>query len=221
VRWVINTGSQDHRWLGNGYFSERGAQIIALARTVETQRAYGAQHLAKLANILGERLTGTEPVTAAAPFSSDHAHLNLGGVSMELIFLGDAHFPGDAVVWLPKQHVLFTGDLVYTDRLLGILSSSQVRTWSTAFERMKLLKPKVIVPGHGSVGDLAKAQRDTGDYLDWLIEHVGAAQAGWEPLDEVVERLADAPQFSHLANFDTLHRSNMNRAYLEFERNGN
>jgi glyoxylase-like metal-dependent hydrolase (beta-lactamase superfamily II) len=29
VRWVINTGGQDHRWLGNGYFQAQGAEIIA------------------------------------------------------------------------------------------------------------------------------------------------------------------------------------------------
>jgi len=217
IRWVINTGSQDHRWLGNGYFAEQGAKIIALQRTVETQKGYADQHLANLRRVLGERLAGTEPVTAAAPLAGDQAHLNLGGVDLELTFLGNAHFPGDAVLWLPQQRVLFTGDLVYTDRLLGVLPSSQVRSWHAAFERMKTLKPAVIVPGHGSVGDLAKAQRDTGDYLDWLIEHVGAAQADWESLDEVVGRLSDAPQFSRLANFHTLHRSNINRAYLEFE----
>jgi hypothetical protein len=85
---------------------------------------------------------------------------------------------------------------------------------------MQALRAEVIVPRHGSVGGLAKAQRDTGAYLDRLIEHVGAAQAGWEPLDEVVERLADASPFSHLANFNTLHRSNINRAYPDFERGG-
>jgi glyoxylase-like metal-dependent hydrolase (beta-lactamase superfamily II) len=220
IRWVINTGSQDHRWLGSGYFAEQGAKVIALQRTVETQKGYADQHLANLRRVLGERLAGTEPVSAAAPLAGDHARLNLGGVDLELIFLGDAHFPGDAVLWLLQQRVLFTGDLVYTDRLLGVLSSSQVRSWRAAFERMKTLKPKVIVPGHGSVGDLAKTQHDTGDYLEWLIDHVDAAQADWEPLDEVVERLADAPLFSHLANFHTLHRANINRAYLEFERGG-
>jgi glyoxylase-like metal-dependent hydrolase (beta-lactamase superfamily II) len=220
IRWVINTGSQDHRWLGNGYFAARGAEIIALQRTVDTQKRYADQHLGNLLRVLGGRLAGTEPVTATAPLAGDHTHLNLGGVDLELIFLGDAHFPGDAVLWLPQQRVLFTGDLVYTDRLLGVLSGSRVRSWRAAFERIETLKPMVVVPGHGSVGDLAKAQRDTGDYLDWLIEHVGAAQADWEPLDEVVERLADAPQFRRLANFHTLHRSNINRAYLEFERGG-
>src|SRR5687767_3240145 len=31
VRWVINTGGQDHRWLGNAHFREQGAQLIAHA----------------------------------------------------------------------------------------------------------------------------------------------------------------------------------------------
>jgi hypothetical protein len=85
---------------------------------------------------------------------------------------------------------------------------------------MQALRAEVIVPRHGSVGDLAKTQRDTGAYLDWLIEHVGAAQADWGPLNEVAERFADASPFSHLANFNTLHRSNINGAYLDFERGG-
>ena len=43
VRWVINTGSQDHRWLGNAYFADRGAEIIALERTVATQKSQAGE----------------------------------------------------------------------------------------------------------------------------------------------------------------------------------
>ena len=31
IKWVVNTGGQDHRWLGNGYFKGEGAEIIAHA----------------------------------------------------------------------------------------------------------------------------------------------------------------------------------------------
>ncbi len=218
VRWVINTGSQDHRWLGNGWFADQGAQIIALQRTVDTQRAYGAQHLAALEPVLKERLAGTQPVTAPAPLPGDRERLTLGGVEFELIYPGDAHFPGDALLWLPGPRVLFTGDLVYVDRLLGVLPDSHVQSWRDAFRTMEALNPRVLVPGHGPVCDLAKARRDTGDYLDWLVQEVGSAQANWEPIEEVVARLADAPQFSHLENYAELHRPNINRAYLDFER---
>ena len=43
VRWVINTGSQDHRWLGNAWFAARGARILALQATVDEQHALGAR----------------------------------------------------------------------------------------------------------------------------------------------------------------------------------
>ncbi len=29
IKWVVNTGGQDHRWLGNGYFQAQGAELIA------------------------------------------------------------------------------------------------------------------------------------------------------------------------------------------------
>lgn len=45
VRWVISTGSQDHRWLGNDYFAGQGAEVIALSRTAATQAEYGVQHM--------------------------------------------------------------------------------------------------------------------------------------------------------------------------------
>jgi len=38
VKWVINTGGQDHRWLGNGYFRDRGAEIIAATAAVADQK---------------------------------------------------------------------------------------------------------------------------------------------------------------------------------------
>ena len=61
VRWVVNTGSQDHRWLGNAYFASQRAEILAMARTGATQSQQGAQQLAGLERFLGERLQGTTP----------------------------------------------------------------------------------------------------------------------------------------------------------------
>lgn len=59
VRWVINTGSQDHRWLGNDHFAAQGTEIIPLARTADTQTHHAAQQLEGLRRFLGDRLAGT------------------------------------------------------------------------------------------------------------------------------------------------------------------
>lgn len=216
VRWVVNTGSQDHRWLGNDYFAGRGAEVIALARTAASQAEYGAQHMQGLERFLGERMQGTQPLPAPKTLAGDSATLELGGETLVLTYT-NAHFPGDARVWLPKQRVMFSGDLVYVDRLLGVLPWSSVKNGQQAFHALAALKPARIVPGHGRVCDLAQAQRETGDYYDFLAAKVGAAAQEMEPMDATLDRYADLPEFRHLENYADLHRANMNRAFTEYE----
>jgi glyoxylase-like metal-dependent hydrolase (beta-lactamase superfamily II) len=216
VRWVVNTGSQDHRWLGNSYFAGKGAEVIAMRRTAATQAEYATQHMAGLTRFLGKRMQGTQPLPAPKTLTGDSATLERGGETLELTYT-NAHFPGDARVWLPKQRVVFSGDLVYVDRLLGVLPWSSVKNGQQAFKALAALKPARIVPGHGRVCDLAQAQRETGDYYDFLADKVGAAAREMEPLAATLDRYADLPAFRHLENYGDLHRANMSRAFVEFE----
>ena len=216
VRWVINTGSQDHRWLGNDYFSGKGAEVMALARTAATQAEFAAQHMDAMKRFLGDRMQGTKPLPAPKTLAGDSATLELGGETLVVTYT-DAHFPGDAWVWLPKRGVMFSGDLVFVDRLLGVLPWSSVKNGQKAFHAMAALKPAHIVPGHGRVCDLAQAQRETGDYYDFLAGKVGAAARDMEPMEATLDRYADLPEFRHLENYEGLHRANMNRAFTEFE----
>ena len=218
VKWVINTGAQDHRWLGNGYFAAKGAKIIALDHTVKNQKENVRLHMARLKQVLKDHAEGTVPFYAQNPIMKDNRTLKLGGTSFSIIWPGGAHFPGDVIVWLPKQKTVFTGDLVFNDRMLGIQGdgSSIVRSWAKAFKVMAALKPAHVIPGHGSSGSLAKARRDTGDYLDWLITNIEPAVGEMEEIGHLVNRLAEAP-FRHLKHYDVWHRKNVNRTYLQLE----
>jgi glyoxylase-like metal-dependent hydrolase (beta-lactamase superfamily II) len=117
VRWVINTGGQDHRWLGNGYFQAQGAELIAHAAAELDLRARGNDQLQALRAILGTKADGTVPVLPTRWIRRSDERLELGGVIIELKHRGGAHTPGDLLVWLPAQRVLFSGDAVYVDRL--------------------------------------------------------------------------------------------------------
>jgi glyoxylase-like metal-dependent hydrolase (beta-lactamase superfamily II) len=216
VRWVINTGGQDHRWLGNDFFAGQGAEIIAMSRTAAGQARNGGQQLQGLERFLGDRLAGTRALPATTTLTGNEATVERGGETLSLRYT-DAHFPGDAMAILARRGVAFTGDLVYVDRLLGVMPMSSVRQGRRAFHALAALKPAHVVPGHGRVCDLAKARRDTGDYYDFLVNTIGAAAKAMEPMDEVLDRHADAPAFRHLDNFKDLHRANMNRAFTELE----
>lgn len=217
IRWVINLGVQDHRWLGNAYFAGKGAQIIALERTVTAQKRHAEDHVALLRNVLKERFDGSVPMTAPEPIHADQVEFELGGVAFSLRWLGDAHYRGDAVLYLPQTGVLFAGDLVFHDRMLGVWPHSPVDAWRDTFRAMERLNPRVVVPGHGDPGDLALARRDTGDYLDFLMDQVAPAAREWESLDAVTARLADQPRFRHLQHYDIWHKRNINQTYLQFE----
>jgi glyoxylase-like metal-dependent hydrolase (beta-lactamase superfamily II) len=216
IKWVINTGSQDHRWLGNAYFAGQGAEIIAMARTAATQAKYAPQQLDSLKGFLGERLAGTEPLPATTTLEGEEAALTRGGVTLKLSYT-DTHFPGDAMIWLPKQQVVFSGDLVYVDRVFALLPWSSVKHGQQAFRALEALQPQYVVPGHGAVSDLAKARRECGDYYDFLNDTIGAAAEEMEPMEEVLDRYTELPAFAHLEHFADLHRTNMNRTYLEYE----
>ena len=217
VRWVINTGSQDHRWLGNAYFAGQGAEILALERTVATQKRLGLGQIESLKPSLKEQVNGLQAMSASKPLAVTSASLTLGGRSIELHYFADAHFPGDAVVWIPDSKTLFSGDHIYVDRMLGILPESNSEAWLKAFDQAIALQPERIVPGHGRVCDVAKAQRDTGDYLRFVVTGVKKFAEDMAGVDAAVSGLGSDTRFSYLENSGELHKGNINRAYLRAE----
>ncbi len=216
---VINTGSQDHRWLGNGYFASKDVEVIALQRTVDTQKKEAVGEIAGLKNALGEQMTGTEAVHTSKAIAEDSKTLNIGGTDMVVRYFADAHFAGDATVYLPKTKVLFSGDHAYVDRILGVLPShSNPKTWRTAIHDMMNAYPEAkVVPGHGKVCDMALVAKEPAAYLDYLNDVVGKAAVNMEEIDAVSAKTKDLPQFKHLANYDSLHPKNVNSTFLFYE----
>jgi glyoxylase-like metal-dependent hydrolase (beta-lactamase superfamily II) len=218
VRWVLNTGSQDHRWLGNDYFARKGARVHALAATVKTQKAVAEQQITGMARFVGDQMKGTSPRQADVVHPGPEVSLQLGGVQIQWMET-NAHYPGDTMVHLPKAEANFTGDLVYVDRLLGVLPQSNVRKAHQAFERLLALSPAHVVPGHGRVTNMAQAQKETGDYYQFLIANIGTAARNLESMSETLDKFMSPAQFKHLQNFEELHRGNMNRVFVDFEAN--
>lgn len=215
VKYVVNTGGQDHRWLGNGYFREQGAQIIAHPKAKADMQDRAAVLLAGLKTELKEKLDGTVAVYSDRLFEQKET-LQLGGEEIQVLFFYGGHTPGDAVVWLPKTRTLFSGDQIYVDRLLSILPISNSKYWLASFEAIEKLKPKTIIPGHGKVCDLQKAQQQTGNYLKLLRSHMRKAIDANKDLQTAINSL-DQSAYKHLDIFEQLKGGNASRVYLEME----
>ena len=215
VKIVINSGGQDHRWLGNGYFKDRGARIIASTAAVEDHKARTTDHFFALSNMLGkDALAGTEAVYASETFDTE-LDLGFGGQRFELRHAGAAHTLGDAFIWMPDLGVMFSGDIVYVERMLGAGPAQDSVSWVEVFEAMAAYKPKYIVPGHGPVTDLKRARAETYDYLVYLRTQIGKLIEDGEPIEKGVN--IDQSMFSHLQVFDQISKRNSQAIYMQME----
>ena len=92
--------------------------------------------------------SGIELVPPTTLFD-DRLEIILDDVEVHIIHVGPCHEVGDALVWMPKERVLFAGDVLF--RLCTPMG--WVGTYEKWFETLDMivdvLKPEVIVPGHG------------------------------------------------------------------------
>ncbi len=214
VRIVINSGGQDHRWIGNDYWQQQGATVISSAAAIADQKDRNSVQMTGLSVLLGDKLDGTQPAFADIAFDTEY-RFELGGVAFELFHTGQAHTPGDAFVWVPSASTIFTGDIVYVERILGIGEQSNSRSWVEVFEAVAALKPTHIVPGHGDATSLEKATADTYDYLVNLRTQMGKfIDGGGDIIDSIN---VDQAAFSYLENYEGLAKRNAQQVYSEME----
>jgi cyclase len=202
---VLNTHSHGDHTFGNFVFPE----AVVIGHEGARREAQGAGlHLTGLWPDVpwgGIRLVPPQ-LTFAGP-----ATLWIGDYAVELHSFGPAHSGSDTVAWLPRQRVLFTGDLVMSGVTPFLLTGS-VSGLRAAIDRLRGFDPEIVVPGHGPVGgpELLDA---TDRYLDWLtaVAHAGR-DAGLSPLEAARE--ADPGEFAALLDGERL-AANLHRMYAE------
>lgn len=214
VTYVIDTGGQDHRWLGNAYWQAQGAKVIASEAAVADQKDRASMQMTALSMFLGDKLEGTEPAYADISFADSYT-LELGGMTFEIAHAGPAHTPGDAFVWLPERQVMFTGDIVFVGRLLGVLPFSNVKSWIAAFEAMAGYEPAHLVPGHGPATTLEQARADTYDYLVNLRARIGELLEEGGDIMQAPE--IDQSAFARLDQFEMLAGRNAQATFEQME----
>jgi glyoxylase-like metal-dependent hydrolase (beta-lactamase superfamily II) len=93
------------------------------------------------------------------------------------------------VVFLPESGVLFAGDLV-EDRFLPIFPDPDANglQWLAALDRLQALRPRIVVGGHGDVGDTGLIA-NLRDYLIAVRDGVDSLRSENVPLEEIEQRL--------------------------------
>lgn len=157
-------------------------------RVAATSDAERSKLQAQLA-VLETQREGTAAITVVPPTVTVDDHLTLfrGGREIQIRFLGRAHTGGDVVVFLPKERLIVTGDLLVEGT--SYLGDGFVPDWLQTLEQLRALDFDTTLPGHGSAFT-GKAKIDHfAAYLRDFWAQAQALHAAKVPVEEAAKRI--------------------------------
>jgi cyclase len=174
---LVNTHGNGDHWFGNELVHH--VSVVASAATVDDMRAVGPDLLAAMQGMPGDtgdyvrEIFGSYAFNAITPTYPDRTYedrleLSVGGVDVLLLDVGPAHTAGDTVVYVERDGVVFTGDIVFAGAT-PVMWDGPVENWLAACRRIRDLGADLMVPGHGPVSPVSRVQ-DMADYLEFVHE---------------------------------------------------
>ena len=216
VKYVINTNSQADRFLGNEHFRRQGASIIASAAEAKRMAAMGGIFAQTIESALGLKPGGILIPNPPDRILEGDGEIDLGGLKLNLRQFGAAHTPGPLVVHIPKDKVVYGGDILYSERLPAVIDGGNVKSWIAVFDKLRGFGKVTFVPGHGKPAPLAAFEFPTRAYLSLLNKHMRRAmEQGMDQQDAI--KTLDQSAFAKLENYSELAKRNASFAYLEAE----
>jgi glyoxylase-like metal-dependent hydrolase (beta-lactamase superfamily II) len=140
----------------------------------------------------------------------DKLTIELGGDRGELVLehVGRGHTEGDLVAWLPKDKVLFAGDLVESQAALYTGDAFHFDWAAATLDRIKAYGAEQLVGGRGAIargrGEVDAAVEQTRAFLTTMHETVGTAHRSGGSLKDAFEatHAALAPKFGRWPIFE-------------------
>ncbi len=221
IRHVVLTHYHAVRVLGaSGY---KGAEVIAsdVCRDMTVER--GQQDTDSEIGRFPRLFRGKEGIPGLTwPDLTFHRRmtLHLGQREVQIIHIGRSHTAGDTVVWLPKERVLFSGDVVEFGAT-PYCGDAHFTDWPATLAAVQALGAEALVPGRGrslmTRHECEEAIEGTRAFTSDLFGIVKRASFGGAGLREVYGQAMEAmrPKYGKWVIFEHCMPFNVTRAWDE------
>lgn len=151
---------------------------------------------------------------------SDSMTVYLGKRRVEIKHVGRAHTAGDALVWVPDEEVMFSGDIVEY-KSACYCGDGYFGEWGGTLDAIKAFDPKAIAPGRGDalvgVDMVDAALESTRDFVNSTYAPVARVAAKGGSLKDAWDACRDScdAKFKDYAIYEHCLPFNVSRAYDE------
>lgn len=184
IRFAFDTHHHGDHAYGNQIFVENGAVPVAHTGVVEEMRRYETAYYDSKPGRWEEEAKNRPDVRASrlkppSVLFPKELYFDDGKHRVELMHLGVAHTHGDAVAWLPKEKILFTGD-VCVNGPYNFVGDGDVGKWIATLDAAKKLGAEIVCTGHGPRSTIAVLD-DQQVFFKALQDQVGSRLADVSP----------------------------------------
>ncbi len=156
---------------------------------------------------------------------NDRLTLDLGGDRGELVleYCGRGHTAGDIVAWLPKQKVLFAGDLVEAQAALYTGDAFHMDWADGTLDKVKAYQAEYLIGGRGAIAEgrdaVDAAVEQTREFLNGMRENVSKVHKAGGSLKEafLATHTALEPKFGRWPIFEHCLPFNVQRLWDEYD----
>jgi quinoprotein relay system zinc metallohydrolase 2 len=213
VRYVINTHHHPDHAFGNAAFLGDDVNFIGHRRIERALLTRGSFLLRRQQEVLGPAGEGTQ-IVPPRTIVANTLDVDLGGRVLRVKAWPTAHTDNDLTVLDGQSGILWSGDLVFLERIPVIDGS--INGWLDVVAELRRLEARQVVPGHGPVSAWPAALAPMEGYLSALRTEVRGLIANGVSMLKA-ERMVSQEASERWALFDDYHLRNVMTAYQELE----
>jgi glyoxylase-like metal-dependent hydrolase (beta-lactamase superfamily II) len=188
VRYVFDTHYHWDHSQGNSVMADEGVTVICSQDCASELSTKGKEEWASGAKRTDQYSLAPYRMELPSVVFDNFMAIDDGERRLELRRVGPAHTIGDAVAFLPKEGILFTGDLCVNWRSGNNVGDRDADHphWAQVLNDMAGWNLKIVIPGHGDSGtvDTLKAQSA---FLDDLWKQVSAGKKAGKTVDQLLK----------------------------------
>ncbi len=190
IRYVFDTHYHWDHSQGNSVMADEGVTVVCSQDCATELTTKGREEWTAMSKRTDQYSLTPYRLEPPSLVFDQFMAIDDGDRRLELRRVGPAHTKGDAVAFLPKEGILFTGDLCVSWRSGNNVGDRDADHphWVQVLNDLARWDVKTVIPGHGGPGTIDTLRAQSA-FLDDLWKQVSAGKKAGKTVEQLVKEI--------------------------------